>query len=76
MPNWNNFNFRYSQPNHQYSIGGVHFWKFWIFNILQLNFDWQNNSKTKAEKAFFFILKSYELKQLYGSKYVYTVYCI
>jgi hypothetical protein len=29
--------------------------RFWIFNLLQLNLDRQKNSKTKIEKAFFFI---------------------
>jgi hypothetical protein len=33
------------------SLGGVEFWIFWIFNIQQLNLDWQN---TTVEKAFFF----------------------
>jgi hypothetical protein len=38
------------------TLGGVDFWIFWIFYLLQLNLDWQKNSKTKVEKAFFFIL--------------------
>jgi hypothetical protein len=25
------------------------YWIFWIFNFLQLNWDWQKNSKTKVE---------------------------
>jgi hypothetical protein len=29
-----------------------------MFDLLQLNLDWQKNSKTKVEKAFFFIFKS------------------
>jgi hypothetical protein len=35
--------------------GEVDFWIFCIFNFLQLNLDWQKNSKAKVEKAFFFI---------------------
>jgi hypothetical protein len=31
---------------------------FWIFNFLQLAIDWENNSKTKVEKVFFFIFMS------------------
>jgi hypothetical protein len=44
------------------TAGGVDFWIFkkifWIFNFW-LNLDWQNNSKTNAEKIFFFILMSF-----------------
>jgi hypothetical protein len=39
----------------RYSVGGVDFWIFWIFDLLQLKIDWQKNSKTKVEKLFFFI---------------------
>jgi hypothetical protein len=28
---------------------------FWIFDLLQLTFVWQKNSRTKVEKALFFI---------------------
>jgi hypothetical protein len=34
------------------TVGGV---DFWIFSFLQLVIDWQNNSKSKDEKVFFFI---------------------
>jgi hypothetical protein len=41
-----------------YTVGGVDFWIFWIFDLLQLAIDWQNNSKTKVVKVFFFIFLS------------------
>jgi hypothetical protein len=31
---------------------------FWIFNLLQLAIDWQNNFMTKVRKVFFFIFMS------------------
>jgi hypothetical protein len=37
---------------------GVRGVDFWIFNLLQLKIDWQNNSKTKVEKVFFFMFMS------------------
>jgi hypothetical protein len=37
----------------QCTLGEVDFWIFRIFNVQQLNLDWQRNSKTKVEKAFF-----------------------
>jgi hypothetical protein len=49
--------------------GGVDFLNFWIFNILQLNLDRQKNSKTKVEKAFFFIfMSSYAEVCFFGQK--------
>jgi hypothetical protein len=45
----------------QYTLGGVDFCIFWIFDLLQRNLDWQKNSKTKVEKAFFFIFMSSDL---------------
>jgi hypothetical protein len=52
-----------------YALGGVDFWMFWIFNILQLNLDWQKNSKTNVEKAFFFIfMSSYAEMSFWGKK--------
>jgi hypothetical protein len=39
-------------------IRGSRILDFWIFDLLQLNLDWQKNSKTKVEKAFFFIFMS------------------
>jgi hypothetical protein len=40
---------------HTWALGEVHFW---IFNFLQFAIDGKNNSKTKVEKVFFFILMS------------------
>jgi hypothetical protein len=39
-----------------YCIPGVV--DFWILDLLQLNLDWQKDSKTKVEKAFFLIFMS------------------
>jgi hypothetical protein len=44
----------------QYSMGESIF--FWIFYTTEL--DWQKNSKTKVEKAFFFIFMSVEMSYL------------
>jgi hypothetical protein len=43
---------------HTAQVGGVDFWIFWIFDLLQLKLDWQKNSKTKVEKAFIFSFMS------------------
>jgi hypothetical protein len=40
------------------TVWGVDFWIFGVFNFLQMNLDLQKNSKTKEEKAFFFIFMS------------------
>jgi hypothetical protein len=41
-----------------YALGEVDFWIFWIFNFLQFAIYGKNNSKTKVERAFFFIFMS------------------
>jgi hypothetical protein len=35
----------------EHTVGVV---DFWIFNVWQLNLDWQKNFKTLVEKVFFF----------------------
>jgi hypothetical protein len=55
-------------------VWGVDFWIFWIFDLLQLAIDWQNNSEAKIGKVFFFILYFYicgtSLKiEFFGSKF-------
>jgi hypothetical protein len=40
------------------SLRDGRFLDFWIFNFIQLNLNWQKKSKTKVEKAFFFIFMS------------------
>jgi hypothetical protein len=47
-------------------VGGADFWIFCIFNFLQLNLDWQKNSKTKVEKSV--ILYFYVFFSLLGPK--------
>jgi hypothetical protein len=37
------------------TVGGADFWIFWIFNLRQPAADVKCYSKTKVEKAFFFI---------------------
>jgi hypothetical protein len=42
---------------------------FWIFDLLQLNLDWQKNSETKVEKGCFFIfMSSYAEMSFLGPK--------
>jgi hypothetical protein len=41
-----------------YTVEGVDFWNLWIFDLLQLNLDWQKNSKAKLGKAYFCIFMS------------------
>jgi hypothetical protein len=51
-----------------YTVGVVDFWIFCIFNFLQLNLDWQKDSKTKVAKAFFFIFMSSYSKMSFGAQ--------